>query len=255
MPNYKSVVYKLNKCVFIGVVIFAVRGANAQIPTTDLVNYSQNLMSYLEQLDSALTQYEQFEAQIRQLEDGAAMLESMRGIRNLSDLMNSDVFRELRRSMPDDPRELISELANGDLVDGLTDQYEDILDDVLDVYDVLDVGGDDIDLDDIAERQDALSTRRTGVATAGLANSYAAVEFSANNMEIAEELIQEIDAADDMKASTDLNSRILAELLIQANQQMKFQSTSSVAEEELKVANMQDKRLYKSRFNFEVDEL
>lgn len=235
-------------------VVFSLR-ASSQIPTTDLVNFSQNVLSYLEQIDSALTQLEQFEAQIRQLEDGAAMLESMRGIRNFSDLMNSDAFRGLRRSIPDSPRELIRGLANGDIADGITEEYEDILGDVLDVYDSLDAGSRAIRLRDLREKSDELKSRSLGVKTAGIANSYAAVEYSAGNMEIAEELIGQIDGAPDMKASTDLNSRILAELLIQSNQQMKFQGTADVAEQEEAVARLQEKKLFKTRFNFQVNEL
>lgn len=229
--------------------------ASSQIPTTDLVNFSQNVLSYLEQIDSALTQLEQFETQIKQLEDGAAMLESMKGIRNLSGLLNNPAFKNLRRGIPDSPRELIGSLANGDLADGLTEEYEDILGDVLDVYDSLDAGSRAIRFRDLKGKTDELKSRSIGVKTAGIANSYAAVEYSAGNMEIAEELIGQIDTTADMKASTDLNSRILAELLIQSNQSMKFQGTSSVAEQEEAVTRLQEKKLFKTRFNFEAKAL
>lgn len=228
---------------------------NAQIPTTDLVNFVQNLLGYLEQLEGAINQVEQLENQYRQLENAGEMLESLRGARDLADVLNSELFRRLRRDLPNNPRDVIHGLQNGEIMDELTEAYRDILGDVLDVYDVLDIdsNNNDIRFRDLRQRHEELKSRQKAVQTNAIASSYAAVEVSANNLETAEQLINQIDTTTDLKASVDLNSRILGEVLIQLNQQIKMQGTSEISRQENSVATLQKQKLMMSRYNIEVE--
>jgi type IV secretion system protein VirB5 len=228
---------------------------NAQIPTTDIINFIQNLLGYLEQLEGAINQVEQLENQYRQLENAGEMLESVRGARDLANLLNSEIFKRIRRDLPNNPRDVIRGLQNGDIIDELTEAYRDILGDVIDVYDVLDVNNnDDIRFRDLQERHQQLKARQIAVQTNAISSSYAAVEVSANNLQTAEELIDQIDTTEDLKASLDLNSRILGEVLIQLNQQIKMQGTSEISKQEGTASQLQKQKLMMARYNIEVEQ-
>jgi type IV secretion system protein VirB5 len=229
--------------------------AYSGIPTVDLVNFTTNMMAYLEEIESAMRQVKQLENQIKQIENADDMLASLKGARNLAGLLNSDAFKSMRRDLPSDPLDVIEQLSNGNLSSALTGSYKDILEDVIELYDVINSDEDDvIDIEDIKERKEQLDKRNIAVQSNALVTSYAAVKVSSVNLATAEKLIDQIDQTEDLKSSLDLNSRIMGEILIQMNQLIKMQGVAGITLQEGYVTELQKKKLMKSRHNFVVKE-
>lgn len=240
---------KLLKLIIFTASLFFSLSAKAQIPTTDLVNFMQNFNMYLEQIEEGINTLEQLEAAQEQLENAENMRQALEGFRDLADLMNSDEFQEFRRDVPDNPVAVIADLSSGELNDDLNDNYLDVLEDLMETYSVLDPNDNSpVNEEDIPDRYNAVKARTKAVKTNKITTAYVAANNSANNIQTAEALIAQIDETEDLKASLDLNSRILGELLIQLNQQIKLDSTIHAAQAESEVADEELKKLNKARY-------
>lgn len=200
----------------------------AGIPTIDvpglapaLISAAQNVQQVQEQINSVTKLGQQLEQQFKQFE-------AMTGSYDMSDLLNSDAYREARRFVPgewDDTVDLIEGLYSGgglDALDGYINRAreEDILHSVDDLY---------ADPESYSAQQYVKDTNAT-IAHLGIGKSH--YSRSLERIEDFETLTSEIDSATDLKAAIDLQNRIQAEHGIAVAELLRLQSAMQINESE-----------------------
>lgn len=201
---------------------------SAGIPTIDvpglapaLISAAQNVQQVQEQISSVRRLREQLAQQVEQFE-------AMTGSYDMSDLLNSDAYREARRFVPgewDDTVDLIEGLYSGGGLEALGGyvnraREENILHRVEDLY---------ADPQSYSAQQYVKDTNAT-VAHLGIGKSHYA--RSLERIEDFETLTSEIDSATDLKAAIDLQNRIQAEHGIAVAELLRLQSAMQINESE-----------------------
>lgn len=209
--------------------------ANAQIPVTDAASIANdNLTRALDIVEQA-RQYAQmvqdFENQISQLTNLEDQLDAMTGTRGMGSLLNGVTEQGLRRYIPEDMNALLdlSSAAGGNTADAKA------------VFDALQADYGHVDpliIDPTGGPVSLSADRRTRTTFAAMATAEGAYNQIRARTEAIEDMLTELDATTDVKASTDLQARIAAESALIENERLRLQSvqlqqTAATENEEL----------------------
>ena len=158
--------------------------------------------------------------QISQLSDAINLadrqLNAITGTRGVSTLLNNEVFKEARRYLPADTREILTKLATGQVPSTATGIRDGLIA-LLALYELI---NDPNSLTYVERHEQLEKAKRESLAVDSLAvvSADKAIEMGQQNISNIETMINEIDTATDLKHSIDLNSRIQAEAAMITNQ-------------------------------------
>lgn len=246
----KKYLYRVLVC---GCIAFS-NTTNSQIPTTDIANLVQNLLGYLEQIEEGIRQLEELENMGHQIEGMYEQLDAVSGVRDLANLLNSNDFIELRRLIPENTMNLIDDISSGDLPTSTRD-YREILENIYDTYPSIQSGEEYTQRNRSRIRRDReeLDNRKTSITVASTSYAYSALKQADENLKNVESLMEELNRAEDMKGSMDLNTRVLAETAMLTNMLLKMQAMSALNPAESTLVDLQKQKIYKSRDNINIE--
>ena len=163
---------------------------------------------------------EDYEAQIDQLTTLNDQLTAITGPRGMSDLLNSaaDIGA---RAAADSPQDIVDGAISGGSVSGNTETINAVLADLRQTFDLEDLSA--LLESDIPQLRAVATQASTAMAAA--ATSADTYDRANEAMERVSDLIDEIDSTDDIKGSIDLNTRMLAEVVVLLNENLRLQAT------------------------------
>jgi len=184
------------------VILIGTSPSHAQgIPVYDASGFAQ----LIAQVDAMAEDYQK---QLEQLDEAIKQREALTGARNAGDLLNGILEQQLREYLPntwEDTMNLIN--ANG-LPQGAIGT-QGIYTDLINTYNPL-LGSDAFTNDPNGPLSQALD-RRTNTTYAAMAASEQAYNNINDRIQIYEALLNELNNTQDLKASADLQARIMAE--------------------------------------------
>lgn len=180
------------------------------IPTVDVANIVQTTTTALNSAKQYAQLVESYKRQFEELQEAIKQVEAITGNRDISGLLNGTVEREIRRYVPADWETTLDVLANGGNPGSAADvkAYYDKIAERLNLPDAKTYSSDDAGVaTEIGEDYEILS--ESVIATSAISDA----NFANTPDRIAnyESLIGQIDATVDIKASSDLNTRVAAE--------------------------------------------
>lgn len=162
---------------------------------------------------------EQITHQLEQLATAKAQLESMIGGRGISDILNTAADRAAREAAVD-VKSIIDGAISGRPIAGNTAIISARLEDLRNIYELAALP--DFLASDIPQDRALATLGGSGMAAMATADdSYARANTA---MGRAGDLIDQIDANPDLKASVDFNTRMLAEVLAVLNESLRLQA-------------------------------
>ncbi|MGH1379150.1 MAG: type IV secretion system protein [Alphaproteobacteria bacterium] len=189
--------------------------AKAQgIPVIDSTSIAQTILQ-LEQMA------EDYQNQIQQLDQALATYNSITGGRSLGDLRNSSAEQDLRRALPPHLQDLIG-LNNASGLGSAGLQTQGIYNDILTTYQPA-TGATLIPSAPTSSLAGA-HDRYSNTTYAAMAASESSYNAAVERLQGYEEMLQELNGTQDLKASVDLLARITAENGILLNELMRMQS-------------------------------
>ena len=174
------------------------------IPVIDIANLAQDMQQFL-QLTAQLRQLEQQYAQMQQ------QYNSLTGSRNMGGLFNSPIEQQMRQYAPSSWQQSLNVLQQGGLPGNAADVARAAQSFARSQG--LTRSGTQVFPGHGGNNADALaytSSSNTTAAAAGL--SQAAYDQTQARMQRVQQYLQQINSSPDLKASIDLNARLLAEL-------------------------------------------
>lgn len=186
------------------------------LPVIDVANLAQAIQQYIQLTEQLAQLQQQYTQQVRQYE-------SLTGLRNMGQLFNSSVEQQMRSYAPTSWQQSLQVLQQGGLPGSAADvvraaqtfaQQHGINATANLVFPAN--GGDN----DSARVYTAATS--TAAASAGL--SAAAYDQSQARMQRVQGYLQQIDNAPDLKASIDLNARLMAEVNESLTQMIQLQA-------------------------------
>jgi type IV secretion system protein VirB5 len=206
----------LTGSIIAGSAVVAGSAGASGLPVIDIANLEQSIQQYI-QLTEQLTQLQQqYTQQVRQYE-------SLTGLRNMGQLFDSDADRLMRNYAPSSWQQSLQVLQQGGLPGNAADvvraaqsfaQQQGIDAKANLVFPAN--GGDN----DSARAYTAATS--TAAANAGL--SATAYDQSQARMQRVQAYLQQIDNSPDLKASIDLNARLMAEVNESLTQMIQLQA-------------------------------
>ena len=195
--------------------------ANAQgIPVYDNTSFINQLREIVNQGVSLGNEAQQLRNDVVEIQNGVdqlfnleAQLTAMTGTRNAGDLFNSLFEQEMRRAIPQTFNELITgggQSGSSQYVQGINDLYKPA--DTEDLF--IDVNSD------AALRYE----RRRDLTVGALAASQSAYDTSGERVSTLEAMLQELNTTDDLKASIDVQSRIMVENTMVLNDLLRLEA-------------------------------
>tara|TARA_B110001452_G_C15121444_1_gene390842 strand:- start:153 stop:893 length:741 start_codon:yes stop_codon:yes gene_type:complete len=201
-----------------------------QPPNPDIINLQQSIQEFLkvaEQLAASMRYSEQLD---RSLEHSFNQLQALSGSRGMSVLANNSAYKDHRRNIAVDRKQMLDRLAGGERPQD-KDQWSDRLLSLMDIYRLQGQSGSD------AYSSVGITNRRyqrRAAASAALTVSSAdiAIENVAQSISTYESFIDEIDKTQDIKASNDLIARLTAENGLLLNRLLMLQGNSIASQAE-----------------------
>lgn len=200
----------MKKLIILFLVFITTNLSASGIPTVDVANIVQTTIS----AQQAVQQYEQlveaYQRQFEELQEAIKQVEAITGSRDISGLLNGALEKEFRRYVPPSWEVTLDILANGGNPGSAADvkAYYDAIANRLNLPDAKTYSSDDAgNATEIGEDYENLSESviaGSAIADANFANT---PERILNY----ESLIDQIDTTADIKASSDLNTRVAAE--------------------------------------------
>jgi hypothetical protein len=186
----------------------ALRSSAQGVPVIDAQSVIQQTLSAARALEQINQLAQQYEKQIEQLSVAIEQRDALRGARGMSALLNGPQEQAARRATPATLEELLQLAQSGHR----TRTYDDVRR-VLDALqrDLALAKPQDVHALDPKSSTARVHQRTQDTALGGLAAAEQAYDDVAHRVAAYERLIQEIDQTKDLKASSDLLARILAE--------------------------------------------
>ena len=164
-----------------------------------------NLAQAVAQVNQMVQQYAR---QLEQLNEAIRQGDAMTGSRAMGSLLNSSVKSDLRRSLPDDLLDMINLPAAGGLGTSAT-ATQGIYNNYITEYDPIS-GADFVYLNPTSEISKS-HDRNVGATYANLSASEASYRRATERISNYEQMLNELDASDDVKTTVDLQARIMVE--------------------------------------------
>lgn len=213
----KTPILKLVAALMIaGSTVVAGTAGASGFPVIDIANLAQAIQQYIQLTEQLAQLQQQYTQQVRQYQ-------SLTGLRNMGQLFNSSVEQQMRSYAPTSWQQSLQVLQQGGLPGSAADvvraaqtfaQQHGINATANLVFPAN--GGDN----DSARAYTAATS--TAAASAGL--SAAAYDQSQARMQRVQAYLQQIDNAPDLKASIDLNARLMAEVNESLTQMIQLQA-------------------------------
>lgn len=213
----KTPILKLVAALMIaGSTVVAGTAGAGGFPVIDIANLAQAIQQYIQLTEQLAQLQQQYTQQVRQYE-------SLTGLRNMGQLFNGAVEQQMRSYAPTSWQQSLQVLQQGGLPGSAADvvraaqtfaQQHGISANANAVFPAN--GGDN----DSARAYTAATS--TAAASAGL--STAAYDQSQARMQRVQGYLQQIDSAPDLKASIDLNARLMAEVNESLTQMIQLQA-------------------------------
>jgi len=194
--------------------------ALAQIPTTDVANLIQQFITYSEQIEQGVRQIQQIENQMQQIQQLQRQAEAVEGVRDVVRLLNTPALRDVRDALPGDTYMLMRRLSSGNVPD-TTAEYRRLLTQIYETFDSVDPGNRGVDrrrsLTQIANENIELNDREAATAVIANAAVYSASQTAVAYQAVTDAIVEETDNSPDLKASVDINNKMLAQISYQLN--------------------------------------
>lgn len=243
--------FKQLSALFFSVAMLFSSIVKAQIPTTDIANLVQQLLGYAEQLEAGLNQIEDLKTQYDQLENTAESLEALTGAKNISDILNNPLLKEIRRQVPYDTLRVIDDLAEGKLP-RTNGEFKRTLGSLYKLYPSLEktdyyrYSRYDREKNELTQRSQSLDVVKTGTL-------HTQLETAEIHLDTVEGLISEIDSTKDLKASVDLNTRMVGEMVLQLNHFIRLYTTNELVPSEKEMIDREMRELMNSANDLKKD--
>lgn len=189
------------------------------IPTIDIANILQTSLTAFESIEQTINQIQQIEHMITQIEQLDRQFENMSGSYDMGALFNDLASQEARRYLPQSWGEIVN-IASG-LGDTPAEREAKQARELGEIYTSQGLYGDNNSF--AAKQHQQLDKQVYGA----LALSQMAYGKTNSRFKDLEEMSEEIDKAEDMKAATDLNNRLLIELGYLLNQSIQLQAATN----------------------------
>lgn len=203
------------------------RKADAGIPTIDVSNLIQSVLSVLQQIEEVSNTYYQIENQIKSYKTQMEELKNMNGDYLKHALLNSSAYKDARRYLPESYSDLVDLYKTGNAgsysapVDAAWAARDDLKGiDAIEAY-----GDDRIDSDSAIRHQNHESNMMASVGAADM--SYKRVD---ELLEETEALMADMSTTVDAKAAADLNNRFQAQTQFLLAEIIRVQSTQATTE-------------------------
>lgn len=204
-------------------VLAAGTAANAQgVPVIDGTAIAQ----FIQQLDQMRTDYE----------NQVAQLESLTGDKGIGNILNS-ATDQAQREAADSLSSIMDNAISGAGLSGNTSVISDRIAELKDTFDLNDLStmlGSDIS-------QDRAAATQAGSGFAAVATAEDTYQRANASMDRINGMISEIDSNSDLKASVDYNTRMLAEVAVLLNENLRVQAATANALGTEVIANARDR--------------
>lgn len=217
---------------------------NSGVPVADIPGLIQDLLGYAEQLEQGINQLESLKTQYEELENTKESLQALTGAKNISDILNNPLLKDLRRQIPMDTRDVIEDLAEGKLPK-TNSEFKRTLGAIYKLYPSLEKQGY-YKHNRYKRYENEIDGRHKSLDVVKLGSLHTTIDNSEVGLDTIEGLIKEIDKTDDLKASVDLNTRMLGEIGLQINQLIKLYSTNELVPSEQQMLRRESAELLKS---------
>lgn len=218
----------------------ALPGKAGGIPVIDtaaigqmIQDFQQELKDYAKQIEQLQALREQIANQIKQINELRAQVEAVTGSRAISALLNGDLERAARLTLDRQVNGLIREVGAGNIAVMTEGQLSVTIDPEAIATEMLDNLGLSLEQLEALSRSEEMHDRGTAAqAGSGVVLSVIAQDAHARAGEAVgrfEKLIAAIDAQADIKGSTDLNTRVTAELGFMLVDMIRLEATKASA--------------------------
>lgn len=221
------------------------------IPVFDFAAFLGALESYISSIEQISNQVNQIRRLDKQIKTMDSQVDALTGSRNMGMLLNTPDFQAIRRWLPEDMQQTVSIMAAGGGAVSLDGKLAE-LDALLAIYDLVQHPGR-VPIGDIPAKRVAINQHSAGTAlvTAGISQA-AMNQANDNHLVTIESLIGEINNTTDLKASVDLNSRIVAQNALLINDLLRVNAASSNFQAESLLAERQAQSLSAGYNNMSV---
>jgi type IV secretion system protein VirB5 len=245
----------MNKILGIIFICCLSQNITAQIPTTDVVAMTQRIEEYMQMVEQLNTLERQAALAGEQIAQGDLLQATFTGSRGMSDLLNTPSMREARAALPENMTSVLSSMANGRIPIGSSEMLANI-EAILGLYDLVSTGSSnqrlgqtDRQIKDIAMNKD-----RTNRALISTASADQSLSYSAEASKNIYGLMERIDMTPDLKASIDLQTRLLAENSHLSNRALEMQAIEMSRNASMDLAAEQKLKLQDQSMNISVPE-
>lgn len=222
--------------------------ANAQgIPVYDNTSFINQLREIVNQGVSLGNEAQSLANDVTDLQNGVdqlfnleAQLTALTGTRNAGDLFNSLFEQEMRRAIP----QTFNELISGGGSSGAS-QY------VQDINDIYQPPATSLLFDDVDSSRAIRYERRRDITIGNMAASQSAYDTSGERVATLEAMLDELNTTDDIKASIDVQSRIMIENTIVLNELLRLQALALQSDADIRSRDLEIRK-YDAEF-MEVD--
>ena len=199
--------------------------ASAQgIPVIDTSQIAQVVASLRQQLKDYEEQIKQLATMKEQLENMRSRLEAITGPKGISQLLNGAVEKAAREAAPDFAA-IADAAISGGSIGGNADGVKRLIDRLRTRFDLTDLGT--FDGSDVPADRAIASLAGSGMAAVATADDgYRRANAAIDRVNT---LIDRIDAAPDLKASVDTNTRVQAEVAVLLAELIRVQSAATYA--------------------------
>lgn len=204
----------MRKLLALILTIIAVPAQAQGIPVYDASSFTQ-LVTQLDQMSK------DYQKQLEQLEQAVQQTNAITGTRNMGALANSPLEAELRRYLPNTWQETMRMIDAGSLPNGALGT-QGLYGSLYQTYQPL-TGAQFMTQDPTGAIAQAID-RKTGTTYAAMAASEEAYNNASKRIDTYETLMTELDKTPDLKASIDLQARIMAENGMVLNELMRLQA-------------------------------
>ncbi len=198
-----------------------------------IVDFQQELKDYAKQIEQLQALREQIANQIKQINELKAQVAAVTGSRGLSALLNGDFEKAARLTLDRNVNSLIREVGLGNIAVMREGKLSANLDPEVVADTVLGPLGLSVgELERLAKSGSAYDRGTSVQASTGVVLSVMAQDAHERTkaaVERFEDMIAEIDAQPDIKASTDLNTRVTAELGLMLVDMIRLEATQASA--------------------------
>ena len=207
--------------------------SHGQILVNDVINLKQEIIGYVAVIKQLNADYQQIDQNAQAIKHAFKQVESMVGSRGMSLLANNETYKAHRRSLSFESRWVLDRLSDGQLPENKKDLAQGLMG-LLKVYS-LHLESEGLSGEETKNINQGYRQRATTAAALAGGTAQQASKQSVRTVETIEEFIDQIDSTSDIKASSDLQNRILAEngLLINQLLSLKAHEMSADAERNL----------------------